>query len=279
MWSLQRLAELREIRERPDAISWSAASSTLDRDRWQHAVHILDELRWSTLQMDTVCFTPKAIAWPLSGLCLGEIRHHLLRADVVTLNAAAKGSGWEKTLAAVQRIRVSGVLLLLHRRTIANTDCIWPVALELTWHGSCDQITLGACLAVLAKGHQWHLALDLLLQFDVWSLQPDEVSFNLAILACEKASEWQRAVGLCGVMVMAQVTPSAITYSSVVKSLTTNFQWRGALNVFDVRVDAICYNSAMAMSDPPHRVGISWSHTLSMLARLGLGLPGILKLS
>lgn len=27
------------------------------------------------------------------------------------------------------------------------------------------------------------------------------------------------------------------------------------------------------------RVGISWSHTLSMLARLGLGLPGILKLS
>ena len=32
-------------------------------------------------------------------------RHHLLRADVVTLNAAAKGSGWEKTLAAVQRIR------------------------------------------------------------------------------------------------------------------------------------------------------------------------------
>ena len=85
-------------------------------------------------------------------------------------------------------------------------------------------------MAALSKKRLWQIALELIPQFRIRSVEADVIAYNIGISSCERSKAWSKAIELLDTMPQEGLVPDEVTLNSVMSACSRS--WACAVEVF-----------------------------------------------
>ena len=246
---------------------------------------ILQGLLDQALQVNIVTYNAASTVllreqnWALALDVVAECQGVLLRADVITLNAAIRScnaaesplSRWFGALcflqdAINQTLRLD---LIAYSSSLHGEVLAWRSNLNLLSYINqqtmqLDVVACSTAMTTCQKGNLWDLSLHLFANFH----QPNQIMCNAAVSSCEEGAQWSKALllleGLSNDLRMG-MSCDIITFNSAISACEKSSQWRWALEVLmqadeTLPLDVISFSASISACEKAGK----WQHALNL---------------
>lgn len=217
--------------------------------------------------------------WALALRVVAECQGLLLRADVISVNAAIRAcnaaesplSRWFGALCFLQdainhtlRLDLIAYSSSLHGEVLA-----WRSNLNLLSYINqqtlqLDVVASSTAMTTYQKGNLWDVSLHLFANFH----QPNQIMCNAAVSSCEEGAQWSKALLLLEDLSNDRrmgMSCDIITFNSAISACEKSSHWRWALEVLmqadeTLHLDVISFSASISACEKAGK----WQHALNL---------------
>ncbi|CAE7827670.1 RNF32 [Symbiodinium microadriaticum] len=293
--ALQLLEEGKKLPSGPDQLTYGAVISACE-DHWELALHLLNDMSASKLQLNEVTSASTIRACsngdnPESAIeLLRALQQKAVRQNVVTYTSAMAACHrdqflWPWSLWLLSNMKDDAVEMdiglfnaamgvcrqahgfgHLRKRNIGQVEQLFK---DVQYHRlNPDVVTYSHVMAAVREAGEWERVLEVLDEALSSNLQADSQLYTNAIAACADAASWQSALHLLGIA--TAVGPSEHHWSAAMTACSDATQWQYALllasGMTDIHLTPGVVSYTAMMSACTH--GGMWQSTLRLLDML-----------